>query len=296
MEAYNHLTNPDGIFSGNMDFFSKESSYLRTFFRRLYIVKIGDEMKTKIYFDNEKWIAGITLKDSSEFEQNNMALHVCENPLNILENRKKLASSLNCEIQDFVCANQTHSANVHHVKVSDKGCGAESLESAIQNTDALYTYEPNVLLCTFTADCVPVIFYHQTKGLIGVIHSGWQGTVKEITRKVFEQLVNNERCNPSDFHVVLGPALSQEKFEVDIDVYEKFKALGYADDFMYYKSETNKYHIDNQLTVKKQCELTGIPSKNITIDSTCTFISSEGFSYRQDKKSGRHLSFIMKKG
>ena len=41
---------------------------------------------------------------------------------------------------------------------------------------------------------------------------------------------------------------------------------------MYYKEETHKYHIDNQQTVKKQCELAGIPAENITIDSTCTFI------------------------
>lgn len=252
-------------------------------------------MTTKIYFDNEKRIAGITLKDSAELEQNNMALHVCESPITVLENRKKLADSLNCGLNDFVCANQTHSANVHHVKLSDIGRGAETLESAIQDTDALYTYEPNVLLCTFTADCVPVIFYHEPKGLIGVIHSGWQGTVKEITRKVFEHLVETEQCDPKGFHVLLGTALSQEKFEVDEDVYEKFKALGYADEFMYYKEETGKYHIDNQLTVKKQCELVDIPSENISIDTTCTYLSPEGFSYRQDKKSGRHLSFIMKK-
>jgi len=152
-----------------------------------------------------------------------------------------------------------------------------------------------MLLSTFTADCVPVIFYNESNGLTGVIHSGWQGTVKEITLKVFEQLFAEKQNEPQDLHVILGPALSQDKFEVDEDVYQKFAALGYADDFMYFKAETNKYHIDNQLTVKKQCELAGIPSDNIVIDRTCTFKSDEGFSYRQDKKTGRHLSFIMKK-
>ena len=71
---------------------------------------------------------------------------------------------------------------------------------------------------------------------------------------------------------------------------------GYAEDFMYYKEESGKYHIDNQQTVKKQCEILGIPAANITVDKICTFISDEGFSYRQDKESGRHLSFIYKKG
>lgn len=252
-------------------------------------------MGTNIYFDNERFIAGITLKDKTKCEENNMALHVCENVNQVLENRKKLADSLKCGLNSFVCANQTHSANIHHVTIQDIGRGAESTENAIPDTDALYTYESNVLLCTFTADCVPVIFYNEATNLIGVIHSGWQGTVKEITLKVFEHLKQVENCDPKDLKVHLGRALSQEKFEVDEDVYVKFKDLKYADEFMYYKNETGKYHIDNQQTVKRQCEQAGIPSENITIDQTCTFLSPDSFSYRQDKKTGRHLSFIMRK-
>ncbi|MEK4229679.1 peptidoglycan editing factor PgeF [Solibacillus sp. FSL H8-0538] len=252
-------------------------------------------MKTKIYFDNEKFISGMTLKDVAESEQNNMALHSCENLEDILENRKKLATTLQCELGNFVCANQTHSANFYHVTLADKGCGADRLDTAIKDTDALYTYEPNTLLCSFTADCVPVIFFNEVNGLIGIVHSGWQGTVKEITPKLINHLTKAEKCNPCDFNVYIGAALSQEKFEVDEDVYVKFLNLGYADDFMYYNYKTDKYHIDNQQTVKRQCELAGIPADQITVDATCTYISEDGFSYRQDKKAGRHMSFIMKK-
>lgn len=260
------------------------------------IVKLGDEMKTNIYLDNGKFIAGMTLKDITELEDNNMALHACVKLDDVLENRRKLATSLGCGLDTFICGNQTHSANFHRVALADKGRGADRVDTAIPDTDALYTYEPDLLLCCFTADCVPVIFYNEVNGLIGVIHSGWQGTVKEITSKLFDYLKQVEKCNPSDFHVQLGAALSQEKFEVDEDVYLRFKALGYADDFIYYNENTHKYHIDNQLTVKKQCELAGIPADQIIIDRTCTYLSPDGFSYRQDKKSGRHLSFIMKKG
>lgn len=252
-------------------------------------------MKTTIYLNNEKFIFGTTMKDNAELEQNNMALHACENPELILANREKLAETLQCGLNDFVCANQTHSANFHKVTLADKGRGADRTDTAIADTDALYTYEPNLVLSSFTADCVPVIFHNEETGLIGVIHSGWQGTIKEISLKLFEHLKQVEQCDLHDVHVQIGAALSQEKFEVDKDVYLKFKALGYADEFMYYNEESNKYHIDNQQTVKKQCELAGIPSSHIKIDPTCTYVSPNGFSYRQDKKSGRHLSFIMRK-
>ncbi|MGB2994130.1 MAG: peptidoglycan editing factor PgeF [Paenisporosarcina sp.] len=253
-------------------------------------------MKTNIYVNNEKFIAGMTMKDDKEPENSNMALHTCNSTDDVLENRKNLATYLNCGLNDFVCANQTHSSNFHKVTLDDKGRGANRTDNAIIDTDAMYTYESNLLLSSFTADCVPVIFHNEVTGLLGVIHSGWQGTVKEITLKLIEHLKQEEQCNPNDLQVQIGAALSQEKFEVDEDVYVKFKELGYADDFMYYNDQTHKYHIDNQQTVKKQCELAGIPTEQITIDPTCTYISPDGFSYRQEKQSGRHLSFIMKKG
>ena len=65
---------------------------------RSYIVKLGDDMKTNIYVNNDKFIAGMTMKDRSELEHNNMALHTCENPDYIVENRKKLAVSLHCKL------------------------------------------------------------------------------------------------------------------------------------------------------------------------------------------------------
>ena len=252
-------------------------------------------MKTNIYVNDENFVAGMTIKDTAELENNNMALHVCENSAHVVENRKKLAASLHCELNDFVCAQQTHSANFHKVTLADGGRGTDRMESAIPDTDALYTYEPNLVVCSFTADCVPVIFYNEVEGLVGVIHSGWQGTVKEVTLKLFEHLVQVEQCDPTDFHVQIGLALSQEKFEVDADVYVQFKDLGYADDFIDFNDQTHKYHIDNQLTVKKQCELAGIPAEQIVIDRTCTYISPDGFSYRQDKQSGRHLCYILRK-
>lgn len=260
-----------------------------------YIVEAGDDMKTKLYVNSANLTAGLTMKDADEFEINNMALHACEDPSLIVENRRKLADFLGLTLTNFVCANQTHSANFYRVEAADKGRGSTDTEHAVEDTDALYSYETDVLLCTFAADCVPVLLYNETKGLIGAVHSGWQGTIKEVTRKLFEHLKEVEDCNPEDFHVQIGAALSQEKFEVDEDVYLKFKALGYADEFMYHNAETGKYHIDNQLTVKKQCELAGIPTGNISIDRTCTFMNPEGFSYREDKKSGRHMGFIVRR-
>ena len=252
-------------------------------------------MKTRLYFNSANLTAGLTMKDAVEFELNNMALHACENPELIVENRRKLADFLQLRLTDFVCASQTHSANFYRVEAADKGRGSTDTDHSVADTDALYTFEKDIVLSTFAADCVPVLLYNETRGLIGAVHSGWQGTAKEVTLKLFEHLKTEEGCKPEDFHVQIGAALSQEKFEVDEDVYLRFKSLGYADEFIFQNFETGKYHIDNQNTVKKQCELAGIPTGHISIDLTCTYMNPEGFSYREDKKSGRHMGFIVRR-
>lgn len=131
-------------------------------------------MNIKYYLDNNEFLSGMTLKDSTEPENNNMALHTCINAEDVIANREKLALTLHCELNDFVCARQTHSDHSHKVILLDKGKGSSIDSTSIQDTDALYTYEPNLLLCAFTADCVPVIFHDKLSGVIGVIHSGWQ--------------------------------------------------------------------------------------------------------------------------
>lgn len=252
-------------------------------------------MKTKLYTNTKTFIAGITLKDATQPEACNMALHVCENPAQIMSNRQQLADLLHVPLAQLVCATQTHSANFVHVTEAHIGRGAMTQSTAMPNTDALYTYLPNVVLTSFSADCVPVLIVNEKAGLIAAVHSGWQGTVKEITRKLLTHLIEQEQCMPDDFHIFIAPAISQARFEVDRDVYNQFAALGYADDYMYFNDTTQKYHIDTKRTVQKQCELVGVPTSNIVIDSMCTFDSEDGFSYRQDKKCGRHVSFIMKK-
>lgn len=253
-------------------------------------------MNIKYYVSNPEFISGMTLKDSSELEQNNMALHACISTEDVLENRKKLASNLGCKLDDFVSARQTHSDHFREVILLDKGRGSDTDSTSIPDTDALYTYERNLLLCAFTADCVPVIFHDEISGVVGVIHSGWQGTVKEITLKVFDHIRQEGRCDLKNLHVQIGAAISQKKFEVDQDVYLKFRGLGYTDEFMNFDDKTRKYHIDNQKIVRRQCELAGIPTGHIIVDETCTFENPDCFSYREDKNCGRHLSFIMKKG
>lgn len=250
-------------------------------------------MSILFYETPKSIVSGITLKDIQKEEAFNMALHCCQDEQAVLRNRQLLAKELNIPLSRFVFANQTHSD--HFVKVTEDfaGRGTISLNDAIDHTDALYTFEKNIVLTTMTADCVPITFYSEQDGVIGAIHSGWKGTTKEITYKLFSHLVNEENVDLNNLFVHIGYSICQKMFEVDEDVANLFKQLPYAKDYIEWNEETGKFHIDNQLIVKAQCMLAGVPEHRISIDRKCTYLLDEGFSYRQNRSCGRHVTFIV---
>lgn len=254
-------------------------------------------MKSQFYDTPENITAGTTLKDPNQALNGNLALHTGENPTQVVANRQTLADALQVDADQFVFANQTHSKKAYRVKAWDRGRGSLSTEDAVDDVDALYTYESDVVVGVFTADCVPVIFYDEDIGLIGAIHSGWKGTVQDIVSATFAQIKNeNPDIYMGNIKVILGPSIAQKSFEVDKDVADQFKALGYADDFIQWDDGHGKCLVDNQATVAEQLKRVGILADNIRLSDQDTLAMVDGFSYRLDKTPGRHFNFITRKG
>lgn len=254
-------------------------------------------MTIQFYETPENITAGTTLKDPNQALNGNLALHTGEDATQVVENRRTLADALQVDVDQFVFANQTHSKKAYRVKAWDRGRGSLSTEDAVDDVDALYTYESDVVVGVFTADCVPVIFYDEDTGLIGAIHSGWKGTVQDIVSATFAQIKNeNPDIYMGNIKAILGPSIAQKSFEVDKDVADQFKALGYADDFIQWDDKGQKYLVDNQATVAEQLKRVGVLENNITVSDQDTFEMVDGFSYRLDKTPGRHFNFITRKG
>lgn len=253
-------------------------------------------MKKYILLTEEPTIlAGTTLKVQNEPESFNMALHVAKDVNAVMQNREQMAQDLNITIDQFVFTQQTHSDHLVQVSKEDMGKGARDYATAIPDTDALYTKEKGVLLGVFHADCVPVLLYDPVTQLIAAIHSGWQGTVKEITGKTIAYLQEHEQVNPKNLRVYIGPAICQNNFEVEDDVVEKVKAMSFdTTPYIYHKENDVKSFVDNKGLNRQQCLNAGVLPENIRMDKNCTFANQENFfSFRKDKDCGRHCSFIM---
>lgn len=91
--------------------------------------------------------------------------------------------------------------------------------------DAIFTNNPRVTLLMRFADCVPILIYDPVRKVVGIIHAGWQGTVKQIVKKSIETIVENFQSKPGDVHAVIGPAIGPDHYQVGEDVYNKAMAV-----------------------------------------------------------------------
>ena len=86
-------------------------------------------------------LAGTTLRYPSLPENNNMALHACQDQEAVLNNRAALSEVLGIQPSQWTFAMQTHSDHIQEVTKADAGRGSIRFEDGIPDCDALYTKE-----------------------------------------------------------------------------------------------------------------------------------------------------------
>jgi YfiH family protein len=72
--------------------------------------------------------------------------------------------------------------------------------------DAVITKEAGLLVGVQVADCVPILLYEKTKGIIGAIHAGWRGTAEAILKKTIKVVMDRFACTEDNIYIALGPA------------------------------------------------------------------------------------------
>ena len=82
--------------------------------------------------------------------------------------------------------------------------------------DGQIAIEKGTALATTVADCVPVFLAHPS-GVVGLLHSGWRGTVARITEEAIAILSRNGFA-PGDLAMHLGPAICGRCYEVSAEV------------------------------------------------------------------------------
>ncbi len=236
------------------------------------------------------------------------------------ENYRRVAAALGCNVEDIVCSDQTHTANVRRVSAADRGKGIVC-ERDYKDVDGLITNEKGIALATFYADCVPLYIVDKTNEAIGLSHSGWRGTVQRIGAVTLQEMAKAYGTNPSDVQVAIGPSICQDCYEVSDDVAQEFigvfgKAEQYVEDYikrgtnvvkdsfgqsgndmLCYKKPNGKYQLNLWFANYIVFREAGVTDEQIEITDLCTCCNSELlFSHRASQgRRGNLGAFLMLK-
>jgi YfiH family protein len=225
---------------------------------------------------------------TGEFASLNLALHVGDNPSTVLKNRELWAETVGVEPGDMVCACQTHSDHIAVVDEGYRGRGVFDYTTGLPDTDALVTDRPEVYLMAFYADCVPILLFDRVAGVVGLVHSGWKGTIARIAARTLVCMQKEFGCRVSDVMAFVGPSIGGCCYEVGQDLAARARrVLGLNVELR--TTVEGKFFWDLPRTNQIILERAGLLSENILISSICTRCHQECFySYRgSEGETGR---------
>ena len=206
------------------------------------------------------------------YDSFNMADHVADVPGRVFDNREKL-------VKYFDLPSEPRYLNQIH---SDKCLRFSSIEC---EGDALYSNKKNEVCAILTADCLPIFITDILGQEVAVIHAGWKGLLSGI----IEQTLKSFDSKKLVAH--FGPAISQDSFEVGVEVRDQFVSKDYSFQSSF-KTYSGKHYLD--LSCAAKLVLNNFDIYKISGGDKCTFKQKdEYFSYRRDgKHSGRMANII----
>lgn len=213
---------------------------------------------------------------------NDITLNIDNNILNIFSNKeiKDILNELN--LDNYCECKQTHSDIIHIIDDNyiNKSIG-----------DALITNKPNKPIIIKVADCIPILVYDKENKVISLVHSGWKGTLKNITIKTIETMLSKYNSKKENIYVYIYPSIRQCHFEIEEDVYSLFKDTITNIDKYTNKLE-KKYYIDMQSIIKDKLIEIGIT--NIIDTNICTYCNHDIYhSYRYNHTDKRNILLAM---
>ncbi len=198
----------------------------------------------------------------------------------VIIDRAKFLSALDLPLNHSVLlCEQTHSDKVVVVDETHEGLGAFEESKAMMVADGMITREKEVNLVIKTADCLPVLIYDPVKEVIGAVHSGWQGTIKRITVKALEKMVEVYDSKIEDCCVYVGPSIGPCCYSVKNE--EQIKLFRSQYDNLVEREGT--VFVDLWNSLEQDVLALGVRSENYQNDRVCTACQNDRFaSHRAD--------------
>jgi len=176
---------------------------------------------------------------------------------------------------------QVHGNAVHVVHADPAVKGAEE-------ADALITDLPGQVIGVKIADCLAVLIHDPDHEVVAAVHSGWRGTVLDVTARTIERLQQGWGSRPDRLLVACSPHASGSRYEVGADVQSQL-----PEHCTPIPGRPDKWLLDNQGAVVASLLRLGVQPERIRGSEHCTIADPRFHSHRRDReRAGRCFAFI----
>lgn len=205
--------------------------------------------------------------------------------------RKVLKEYLSLDFRELFCAVETHSGNICLFS-EDNPEGKIVYEDETYTIkqkggyDSLITNLKNVILCIWTADCVPVYIYDPVKEAIGMAHNGWRGACTNLTVNTIKMMTENFGTDPKDVLITFGACNCGNCYEISDDLKMIYQSR-YSQDRLnelLKRKDTEKYLLDIKKGITFDLLDAGVLPEHIHDIGICTYENKKYASYRRDGK------------
>lgn len=147
------------------------------------------------------------------YESLNCGFGSSDDPLDVMENRKRVARWFGLKPRRLMTVFQTHSTKVHVVRAPWRDDPPEG--------DALVTNRPNLAIGVLTADCGPILFSDPVARVIGAAHAGWRGALGGVVENIIAAMceLGAQRDN---IRAAVGPLIGAASYEVGPEFESQF--------------------------------------------------------------------------
>ncbi len=217
----------------------------------------------------------------------NMGGNVGDDPKAVRCNHERMYAALGVEDARACTVWQVHSADTLIVDAPVRGRRWLAL------ADGMVTDRPGVPLAMRFADCVPLLFHDPTRGVIGIAHAGWRGTVQGVGANVIRLMTQAYGCRPVDIQAAVGPSIGPDRYQVGEEVIAAVQNyFGTTDELVRRDPADGTAYLD--LWAANRLDLQRVGVEQIEVAGICTAQhSDEWFSHRAEKgKTGRFGAVI----
>jgi polyphenol oxidase len=198
---------------------------------------------------------------------------------NVRDNHELMLGALNLDPARACTVWQVHSADVVIANGPRPGRGW------LAQADGIVTDRIDLSLTMRFADCTPIFLLEPRRGVIGLAHAGWRGTVQGAAAQTVRAMCEAFGCRPQDIQAGIGPAIGPERYQVGIEVVDAVRGyFGQTEGLVHYDPSDGSAYLD--LWAANQLDLQRVGVEQVEIAGMCTASNTdEFFSHRAE--SGR---------